>query len=98
MAAKITRERAERIARASTGRPTAMVQMLARVVGIGAETADLLVQEILRRDLKDRRAVAGYAGLTGSPSESGARRRERGLSRSGNARVRRGRTLLTFRH
>jgi transposase len=39
--------------------------MLARVIGV--ETADMLVQEILSRNLRDRRAVARYAGLTGSP-------------------------------
>ena len=36
----------------------------ARVVGIGIETADMLVQEILSRNLRDRRALARYAGLT----------------------------------
>ena len=51
-----------------------MVRLLARVIGIGIETADMLVHEILSRNLRDRRAVARYAGLTGSPDESGARR------------------------
>jgi transposase len=32
--------------------------------------------------------VASYASLTGSPDESGKKRREKGLARSGNARVR----------
>ena len=50
----------------------------------------MLVHEVLSRPLRDRRAVARYAGLTGSPDESGAQRREQGLSRAGNARVRRG--------
>src|SRR5271169_4980522 len=68
----------------------AMVRLLARVIGIGIETADMLVHEILSRNLRDRKAVARYAGLTGSPDESGARRREKGLARAGNARVRRG--------
>jgi transposase len=68
----------------------AMVRLLARVIGIGTETADMLVHEILSRNLRDRKAVARYAGLTGSPDESGARRREKGLARAGNARVRRG--------
>ena len=67
-----------------------MVLLLARVIGIGIETADMLVQEILSRNLRDRRAVARYAGLTGSPDESGRKRREKGLARSGNARVRLG--------
>ena len=49
-----------------------MVLLLARVVGVGIETADMLVHEILSRGLRDRRAVARYAGLTGSPDESGA--------------------------
>ena len=77
--------------------PHAMVRLLARVMGIGIETADMLVQEVLSRDLRDRRAVARYAGLTGSPDESGTRRREKGLARSGNARVRRGMIQLAWR-
>ena len=74
-----------------------MVRLLARVVGIGIETADMLVQEVLSRNLRDRRAVARYAGLTGSPDESGAKRREKGLARAGNARVRRGMIQLAWR-
>src|SRR5262244_3668493 len=68
----------------------AMVRLLARIVGIGVETADMLVHEVLSRPMRDRRAVARYAGLTGSPDESGAQRREQGLAKAGNARVRRG--------
>ena len=74
-----------------------MVLLLARVIGIGIETADMLVQEVLSRKLRDRRAVARYGGLTGSPEESGARRREKGLARAGNARVRRGMLQLAWR-
>jgi transposase len=75
----------------------AMVRLLARVIGVGIETADMLVHEILSRNLRDRKAVARYAGLTGSPDESGARRREKGLARAGNARVRRGLIQLAWR-
>jgi transposase len=74
-----------------------MILLLARVIGIGIETADMLVQEVLSRQLRDRRAVARYGGLTGSPEESGARRREKGLARAGNARVRRGMLQLAWR-
>jgi transposase len=74
-----------------------MVCLLARVIGIGIETADMLVHEVLSRNLRDRRAVARYAGLTGSPDESGKRRREKGLARAGNARVRRGMIQLAWR-
>jgi transposase len=75
----------------------AMVSLLARVIGIGIETADMLVHEVLSRNLRDRRAVARYAGLTGSPDESGKKRREKGLARAGNARVRRGMIQLAWR-
>lgn len=74
-----------------------MVCLIARVIGIGIETADMLVNEILSRHLRDRRAVARYAGLTGAPDESGRRRREKGLARAGNARVRRGMIQLAWR-
>ncbi len=57
----------------------------------------MLVQEVLSRNLRDRRAVARYAGLTGSPDESGTKRRERGLAKAGNARVRRGLIQLKCR-
>jgi transposase len=49
------------------------------------------------RQLRDEKAVARYAGLTGSPNESGARRREKGLSKAGNARLRRGLIQLAWR-
>ncbi len=81
---------------AKTG-PHAMVRLLASITGVGVETADMLVQEVLSRGLRDRRAVARYAGLTGSPDESGSKRREKGLAKSGNARVRRGLIQLAWR-
>src|SRR5215510_6447641 len=77
--------------------PHAMVRRLARIVGVGVETADMLVHELLSRPMRDRRAVARYAGLTGSPDESGTQRREQGLARAGNARVRRGMIQLAWR-
>src|SRR6202048_3659597 len=77
--------------------PHAMVRQLARVVGVGIETADMLVHEVLSRPMRDRKAVARYAGLTGSPDESGAKRREQGLARAGNARVRRSMVQLAWR-
>jgi len=89
--------RLERLKQAPSDGPHAMVRLLARVIGVGVETADMLVQEVLSRSMRDRRAVARYAGLTGSPDESGRKRREKGLTRSGNARVRRGMIQLAWR-
>jgi transposase len=89
--------RLERLKQAPSDGPHAMLRLLARVIGVGVETADMLVQEVLSRSMRDRRAVARYAGLTGSPDESGRKRREKGLTRSGNARVRRGMIQLAWR-
>jgi transposase len=93
----IEQARCARLAQAQPSGPQAMVALLARVIGVGIETADMLVHEVLSRNLRDRRAVARYAGLTGSPDESGSRRRERGLAKTGNARVRRGMIQLAWR-
>jgi transposase len=93
---QIEAARSERLKQAGAG-PNAMVGLLVQVVGVGLETADMLVHEILSRNLRDRRAVARYAGLTGAPDESGRRRREKGLAKAGNARVRRGMIQLAWR-
>jgi transposase len=82
---------------ASSEGPHAMVRLIAQVIGVGIETADMLVHEILSRNLRDHKALARYAGLTGSPDESGSRRREKGLARAGNGRVRRGMIQLAWR-
>ena len=95
--AELEAARLERLEEEPGSRPHAMVRLLARVVGVGVETADMLVREVLSRELRDRKALARYAGLTGSPDESGARRREKGLARVGNARVRRGMLQLAWR-
>ena len=93
----IEKARLEQLRRAPKVGPNLMVLLLMRVIGLGIDTADMLVKEVLSRTLRDRRAVARYAGLTGSPDESGKRRREKGLARSGNARVRRGMIQLAWR-
>ena len=93
---QVEEARLEQLERQPAGQ-TATVRLLARVVGVGIETADMLAHEVLSRGLRDRRAVARYAGLTGSPDESGSRRREKGLAKAGNARVRRGMVQLAWR-
>jgi transposase len=82
---EIEQTRLEHLPQAPAKGPNAMVLLLARAVGIGVETADMLVQgkrpsdrtaltacgepltvqEVLSRNMRDRRAVARYAGLTG---------------------------------
>ena len=89
--------RLERLGQAPKEGTHPMVLMLARILGVGIETADMLVHEVLTRGLRDQRAVARYAGLTGAPDESGSKRREKGLAKAGNARVRRGMIQLAWR-
>ena len=87
--AEIERTRLQRLRQSPAEPAQVMLATLSRVVGLGVETADVLVHELLIRNLRDRRAVARYGGITGAPDESGARHREKGLARTGNARVRR---------
>src|SRR4051794_13871808 len=94
---EVEEARAQGLEQAPEEKTQVMVRLLARILGIGLETADMLVHEVLARTLRDRRAVARYAGLTGSPDESGSRRREKGLAKAGNARVRRGMIQLAWR-
>jgi transposase len=74
---------------ANPDREARMIQILTRIVGLGVETATMLVRELFCRPLRDRRAVAAFAGVTGTPFQSGAMDREQGISKSGNPRVRR---------
>jgi transposase len=94
---EIEMARLQQLTQAPEKGTNAMVRLLARVIGVGIETADMLVHEVLSRNLRDRRAVARYAGLTGSPDESGSKRRQKGLAKAGNARVRRGMIQLAWR-
>ena len=87
---------ARAVERDPTG-PNALVLLLAKVRGIGLETAQMLVHEVLTRNLRDRRAVARYVGLTGTPDESGSKRREKGIGKAGNPRVRHGMIQLAWR-
>ena len=75
-----------------------MVLMLSKVVGIGIETADMLVHEVLARDLRDRRAVARFPRAHGlARREWREAARKKGLSKAGNARVRRGMIEFAWR-
>jgi transposase len=94
---EIEQARLKHLEDAPQSAPNAMVRLLANVIGLGVETAYLLVLEVFSRNLRDRRAVARYAGLTGAPDESGSKRREKGLAKAGNARVRRSMIQLAWR-
>jgi transposase len=85
----IEAERDQVLSVARPSREERMIQLLARFAGLGAETARQLVHEVLCRRFRDRRALASYVGLTGTPFNSGGATREQGIDRHGNARARR---------
>lgn len=62
---------------------------LLRLRGVGPETASVLRLEAFHRTFGNRRQVAAYAGLTPTPWQSGGIDNEQGISKSGNARLRR---------
>lgn len=95
--AAIDQERQRRLTAAPQAGLNPLILLLARVLGVGLLTAEQLVREVLYRKLRDRRAVARYVGLTGSPDESGKKRREQGLAKAGNSRVRRMLIQLAWR-
>ncbi|MBV8576550.1 MAG: IS110 family transposase, partial [Acetobacteraceae bacterium] len=74
-----------------------MIQLLVHIVGLGVETATTLVHEVFSRRFRDRRAIAAFVGLAGTPFNSGGSTREQGISKNGNPRVRRIMTQLMWR-
>ena len=73
------------------------IQMLAMLYGLGLGTATGLTREVFCRTFRDRKAIASFVGLTGTPFNSGGSEREQGISKNGNPRVRRLLTQLTWR-
>jgi transposase len=73
-----------------------MERLLARVIGVGVETADMLVQEVLSRSMR----VKGDSALC-RPHRRARRKRQKTpgerADRSGNARVRRGMIEFAWR-
>ena len=65
------------------------VRLLLKLKGIGENAAWLLVREFFGwRGIRNRRELASLAGLTPTPYDSGESRREQGISKAGNRRVR----------
>jgi len=79
------------------GRLEKMIQLLAGIAGLGVETATTLVHEVFSRRFRNRQALAGFVGVTGTPFNSGGSTREQGISKNGNPRVRRMLSQLTWR-
>jgi transposase len=67
-----------------------LVRRLLRLRGIGRCGAWLLVKELFAwRQITSRKQLGGLVGLTPTPYDSGTSRREQGISKAGNKRLRR---------
>jgi transposase len=78
----------EEVRTAAAGSPEAKIIQLSDLKGIGWKIAQGLVHEAYYRDFENRRQVGSYFGMTGTPFDSGASRREQGISKAGNRRAR----------
>ena len=65
------------------GESGAMIARLVGLKGIGANDAVLLVREVFCRGFRNRRELAGWAGLTPAPWASGGMARSQGIDKAG---------------
>lgn len=86
--AQIERRRDAALEDEAPGREEGMIQRLAGLRGIGAQSATVLVYEAFVRSFASGKALGSYAGLTGTPFNSGGSEREQGVSKAGNRRLR----------
>jgi transposase len=85
--AMLARQVEAEAARDVQGAP-ARVQMLIDVRGLGADAVAMLWTEALYRSFDNRRQVAAFVGLAGTPWQSGSIDHEQGVSKGGNQRLR----------
>jgi len=84
----LTREQATRLEEADTV-SLRKVSQLMTLRGIGMNSSWKFVMEFFGwRNFKNRREVGSLAGLTPTPYDSGGKRREQGISKAGNKRIR----------
>ena len=72
----------------SATRADTTIATLSRLKGIGANDATLLTHEVFYRQFRNRRELAGWAGLTPTPWASGDVQRDQGIGRDGPAWIR----------
>lgn len=78
-------------------RAAQQIQMLVLLYGLGLGTATGLTREVFCRTFRDRKAIASFVGLTGTPFNSGGSERDQGISKNGNPRIRRLMMQLAWR-
>jgi transposase len=86
--ATLERESKAELRAAAAGSAAGKIMQLVDLKSIGVISAQQLVNEVFYRSFDNRRQVGSYFGLTGTPYDSGASRREQGISKAGNRRAR----------
>ncbi len=71
--------------------------VLVQLKGIGANDAVLLQHEVLYRDFRNRREIAGWAGLAPVPWASGGVENDQGISKAGHPMIRRHLVQMAWR-
>jgi transposase len=84
----LEKTRKRRLGQADSARLQGVVQLMG-LRAIGPNCAWLLVMEFFAwRGFRNRRELGACAGLTGTPYDSGSSKRDQGISKAGNRRVR----------
>jgi transposase len=85
--AMLARQAEAEAARGVQGAPM-RIQMLMDVRGLGPDAVAMLWTEAFYRSFDNRRQVAAFVGLAGTPWQSGSIDHEQGVSKGGNQRLR----------
>jgi transposase len=86
--AELEKSRDAVLAEENPDRAASMIQQLAKLRGVGVQSATVLVREGFVREFANGKALGSYAGLTSTPYNSGGIEREQGIGKAGNARLR----------
>ena len=72
----------------TTAAPASAVRQLVQLKGVARTSASVLLDEgLVWRAFRNRRQIGGLLGFAPTPYDSGASKREQGISRAGNARL-----------
>ncbi len=86
--AELEKSRDAVLAEENPDKAASMIQQLAKLRGVGVQSATVLVREGFVREFANGKALGSYAGLTSTPYNSGGIEREQGIGKAGNARLR----------
>jgi len=88
LTAQIAELEAQQEAVVTASAPSTAVGRLVRLKGVATTSASVLLDEgLVWRAFRNRRQIGGLLGFAPTPYDSGASKREQGISRAGNARL-----------